>query len=121
MARVRAQRRYRNAGLRRTLQTNSQNINRLGSRPPIGIVEASKPSPSTLYIAFDQGVIIKGLPQYRDTFDQLPVDISVESSFEIILSYPGASDFPYTVPFEDYAVRNDIASFVAPQVLVIPP
>lgn len=84
-----------------------------GTRTPIiptfGVVAGS-----TIPVTFDQPVIVKGLPDFQGDTGVSPLSVVVDSATQITLTYNTAPTDPFTVSFEDPAVRNNAGGYVQP-------
>jgi len=113
--RVRALRRYKNSGLRRRLQTGPQNFNRVGTRRELLATQVKDLTGGDVQIDFDQSIILSGIPQYYAVdSDEFPISVVLMSPTRIVLTFGLAPGSTLRIPFEDPAVRNDIAGYVRP-------
>lgn len=76
---------------------------------PIGVVGAS-----TLTVTFDQPVSLNGVPQYKAANGAIPTAASLSAQNTLLLPYPVGAVRPFTVPFDDAAIRNTSGGFVVP-------
>jgi hypothetical protein len=98
---------------RRKMQLGPQISTRLTRRTPITVVSVVISGNDAVF-TFDQDVILKGSPGYTSANSKTVTGADKTGIAEVTVHYDSAPTAPFTVPFEDPAVRNAAAGYVTP-------
>lgn len=106
-------RRYPNTAARGKVKPPPGASAQVARRTPITIT-LTTPGDTTV-VTFDQAVILKGIPQWPNNADHMPLTAQLTGPDELTLTYPAPdTTTSVTVPFEDPGIRNGAGGYVTP-------